>query len=119
MNIFNENINPNEEDAQSQNKRLTAYLEAGNTITSLESWLLIECGRLASRVNDLHNEGVPVKSVTVIRKEVKDETGKVKKKLKRFSAYYLDEGIKKKYSVNDEDIPELVKSVTERRINSK
>lgn len=119
MSYFSQNINPNAEDAESQCKRIEAYLKEGNTITSLESWILIECGRLASRVNDLHNKGIPVQSVTVFRHKVVSDDGTVEKKQKKFSAYYLAEGIKKKYGVKDEDIPELVKSVTERRINSK
>ena len=110
------NFNPNVEEAESQNEMLKKYLSAGNTITSLESWLLIECGRLASRVDNLHDKGIPVKTVDVIREAYVDEYGFYHKK-KKFAAYYLAEGIKAKYSVLDEDVPELVKSVTEKRIN--
>lgn len=111
------NVNLNAEEGESQNKRLLAYLREGNSITSLESWLLLECGRLASRVNDLHNKGIPVTSVRVKRKKVLNPDGSIKKKQKKFSAYYLIEGIKNKYDINVEDIPQLVKEITERRIN--
>lgn len=120
MSIFGKNVNQNAEEADSQNKRIVEYLRAGNTITSLESWLLIECGHLASRIDDLHKQGVPVLSVNVTREKVEDpESGAILKKKKSFSAYYLYEGIKKRFSLKDEDIPEFVKQFTEERINKK
>ena len=119
MSLIERNLNLNEEESESQNKSLKRYLMEGNTITSLESWYVIECSRLASRVDDLHKMGVPVKSVSVTREAVKDENGKVKLKKKRFSAYYLEEGIRNAYNVKDDDIPEIVRTVTERRINER
>ena len=118
MSKLGKNVNVNEEECDSQNRRIKQYLAEGNTITSLESFLLMECGHLASRIDNLHTEGVPVLSERVVREEVKDPiTGEVKKKRKFFSAYYLFEGIKKRYNVKDEDVAQLVKTITEERIN--
>lgn len=47
------NYNPNESSSLSQNKQILAYLEDGNTITSLEALNLFGCMRLASRISDL------------------------------------------------------------------
>lgn len=112
------NFNPNVEEAESQNSMLARYLNDGNTITSLEAWSLIECGRLASRIDNLHDKGIPVKTVDVVREAYVDEFGFYHKR-KTFSAYYLEDGISHKYNVKVEDIPAFVKMITEKRINTR
>lgn len=66
------NDNQNYQESQSQNKRIMAWLNDGNTITSLEALNLFGCLRLASRISDLRSAGANIASIFV-----KDEnTGK-------------------------------------------
>lgn len=75
---MSENINLNAESSESQCKQIRAWLENGHTITSLEALKLFGCMRLASRIHDLHNQGVDVQKRTIIT-----STGK------RVCEYYL------------------------------
>lgn len=54
------NINDNAKHSASQNTRIAAWLNAGNTITSLEALSRFGCMRLASRINDLRNRGMNI-----------------------------------------------------------
>jgi hypothetical protein len=44
-------------ETQSQNKMILAYMMGGKRITALEALNLFGCLRLASRINDLRNQG--------------------------------------------------------------
>jgi hypothetical protein len=44
-------------ETQSQNKLILAYMMRGKRITALEALNLFGCLRLASRINDLRNQG--------------------------------------------------------------
>jgi hypothetical protein len=44
-----------------QVSRLNRWLSAGHTVTSLEAWKHLGIARLASRVHDLKDAGVPVR----------------------------------------------------------
>ena len=59
------NINENKSTSTSQNAQITAYLQAGNSITALEALELFGCFRLASRISDLRkrNYDISVKRV--------------------------------------------------------
>ena len=54
------NNNDNLASCQSQNARIAAYLEAGNSITQMEALNLFQCFRLASRISDLRNRGLQI-----------------------------------------------------------
>ena len=54
------NINMNLASSASQNERIRAWLEGGNTLTALEALNLFDCMRLPSRINDLRKIGVPI-----------------------------------------------------------
>ena len=56
--MSNENDNPNGISSESQNGRILAYLQDGETITALEALKLFKCFRLASRMTDLKNKNV-------------------------------------------------------------
>lgn len=56
------NINDNKESSASQNARIAAWLESGHTITSLEALTRFGCMRLASRICDLRDRGMQIKS---------------------------------------------------------
>ena len=45
---------------ESQNKLIKAYLEKGNSITAIDALERFKCFRLASRITDLKNSGVPI-----------------------------------------------------------
>lgn len=51
------NVNLNEEQCQSQKKQILAYLKTGKSLTQLEALYKFGCMRLASRINDLRNDG--------------------------------------------------------------
>ncbi len=46
---------------ESQKKSILDWLSKGNTITSLQALQMFGCMRLASRINDIKNEGFPIK----------------------------------------------------------
>lgn len=60
------NINDNEAQSASQNKLIAAWLNSGNTITSLEALQRFGCMRLASRINDLRQRGMDIVTEKVI-----------------------------------------------------
>ena len=60
------NINDNAAQSASQNKQIAAWLNSGNTITSLEALKLFGCMRLASRINDLRQRGMDIVTEKVI-----------------------------------------------------
>jgi hypothetical protein len=45
---------------QIQKEQIRSYLNKGKTITSLEALDIFKCFRLASRINELKQEGYPV-----------------------------------------------------------
>ena len=51
------NENWNETESLSQNKRILAYLRTGKSLTQFEALHRFGCMRLASRINDLRNDG--------------------------------------------------------------
>lgn len=61
-----------------QNQMLLNHLLAGNSITQLEALNLYGIGRLASRVNDLKDRGVFVRSNFVKVTKANGETARVK-----------------------------------------
>lgn len=66
------NINDNEESGISQCKQILAWLEKGYSLTQMQALNLFGCGRLASRVNDLRNQGYPIET-----HKVRTNTGKL------------------------------------------
>tara|TARA_R100001443_G_scaffold17872_1_gene28488 strand:+ start:8812 stop:9045 length:234 start_codon:yes stop_codon:yes gene_type:complete len=62
---------------ESQNKQIKEYLNHGNKITSLDAFQMFGCMRLASRINDLKNEGMRIGSKTIMAPNGK-----------RYSEYY-------------------------------
>lgn len=50
------NINDNAKSAESQNKVIAAWLQKGNSLTSLEALTRFGCMRLASRICDLRQK---------------------------------------------------------------
>ena len=47
------NNNENLLSSESQNKKIAAWLQAGNSITAMEALNMFNCFRLASRITDL------------------------------------------------------------------
>lgn len=62
---------------KSQNKQIKEYLNHGNKLTSLDAFNMFGCMRLASRINDLKNEGMQIGSKTIVAMNGK-----------RYSQYY-------------------------------
>ena len=56
------NNNDNAESSASQNKQILAWLESGKTLTQLEALTEMGCMRLASRISDLRERGVNIKT---------------------------------------------------------
>ncbi len=48
---------------QSQNGRILTYLKEGHTITHFDALKGFDCARLASRINDLRNQGHEIVTV--------------------------------------------------------
>lgn len=67
-----------EKNTNSQRIRILRYLLNGNSLTPLEALNLFGCFRLASRVNELRNDGYPVQMRMI------EQNGK------RFAQYYVD-----------------------------
>lgn len=65
MIIMSNNVNLNETSSASQKRRILEYLKEGNGITSLDALRLFDCLRLASRINDLRNDGWDIKTEMV------------------------------------------------------
>ena len=60
------NVNDNAVQSASQNNAILAYMQEGNTITTLEALNLFGCMRLASRINDLRNRGYDIRTDKVV-----------------------------------------------------
>ena len=72
------NINENRESSESQNAKIRAWLEDGNTLTQLQALKLFGCFRLASRIHDLRDRGL-----NIIKQMVTGDNGK------RYAQYQL------------------------------
>ena len=66
---------------ESQTRQLQQYMETGKPITGLEALTLFGCIRLAARVADLKQAGVPVMDEWEFKL---DQNGKVVKKWKKY-----------------------------------
>ena len=60
------NNNLNEATSVAQKKRIAVYLLAGNSITQMDALRMFGCFRLASRINDLRNEGYDIATERVV-----------------------------------------------------
>ena len=61
------NINENQQTSESQNKKIAAWLQQGNSITALEALNMFGCFRLASRITDLKQKfGLRITSDRVV-----------------------------------------------------
>ena len=56
------NINDNEESGISQCKQIAAWLNSGRTLTQLEALDKFQCMRLASRIGQLRDRGLNIKT---------------------------------------------------------
>lgn len=56
------NVNLNKEESKSQKKQILAYLQKGKSLTQMEALNLFGCFRLASRICELREEGVNIKT---------------------------------------------------------
>lgn len=56
------NINENALSSASQCNRILAWLKDGYSITQMQALARFQCGRLASRINDLRNKGYLIKT---------------------------------------------------------
>ena len=65
------NINDNILSSESQNKRIAEWLTSGHTLTSLEALPRFGCMRLASRICDLRERGLDIKT-----EKIRTESGK-------------------------------------------
>jgi len=54
-----------------QSKEILGYLEKGNKITAIDALNKFSCLRLASRINDLKNEGHEIKSKLIHKNKKK------------------------------------------------
>lgn len=72
------NINENLQSSESQNAKIRAWLEEGNTLTQLQALKLFGCFRLASRIHDLRDRGL-----NIIKQMVTGDNGK------RYAQYQL------------------------------
>lgn len=66
------NVNLNENECQSQKKQILAYLKTGKSLTQLEALYKFGCFRLASRINDIRNDGWGV-----LTEKIKLDNGKI------------------------------------------
>lgn len=55
-------INDNKNTSATQCELILAYLQEGNTLTSLEALKMFQCMRLASRIHDLRDRGYDIKN---------------------------------------------------------
>ena len=67
--MANENLNQKE--SQSQCQQIAAWLNNGNSITSLEALMRFSCMRLASRICDLREKGMDI-----VTQKIKTSNGK-------------------------------------------
>lgn len=73
------NVNPNMSESASQCNQIAAYLKSGHTLTQLDALRLFGCMRLASRICDLRERGLNIKT-----EKIQTHTGKY------ITAYSLD-----------------------------
>ena len=66
------NVNLNEAESSSQKKQILAYLRTGKSLTQMEALHRFGCMRLASRINDIRNEGW-----NVLTEKLKLNSGKI------------------------------------------
>lgn len=66
------NVNLNESECRSQKNQILAYLLTGKSLTQLEALYKFGCMRLASRINDLRNDGWGV-----LTESIKLNSGKI------------------------------------------
>ena len=59
------NVNLNEVECKSQKSQILAYLRTGKSLTQMEALHMFGCFRLASRINDLRNDGWGIKSESI------------------------------------------------------
>lgn len=59
------NINENEKSSASQCRMIAEWLNNGYSITQYEALRMFGCMRLASRINDLRNQGMNIKSCRI------------------------------------------------------
>lgn len=59
------NVNLNENECQSQKKRILAYLQTGKSLTQMEALFNFGCFRLASRICELRDDGWGIKSESI------------------------------------------------------
>jgi hypothetical protein len=71
------NDNPNKEQSLSQKKMIREYLMSGKSITPIDALQLFGCFRLATRVFELKEEGMPIVTTMI------ESNGK------RFASYSL------------------------------
>lgn len=57
-----DNINPNEESAQSQESKILDHMLRGHRITGMDALNLFGCWRLPARIADIKKRGFPVQS---------------------------------------------------------
>lgn len=60
------NDNPNINTSASQRKAIEKFLLAGNSLTALQALNRFGCARLAARIDDLRNAGMPIESVPLM-----------------------------------------------------
>ena len=56
------NQNPNSSTSNSQRAQIADYLNRGNFITSIMALNLFGCARLASRIDELRQSGMPIET---------------------------------------------------------
>lgn len=54
------NVNPNSNTSTSQRKKIAAHLLAGNSLTALQALNHFGCARLAARIGELADAGMPI-----------------------------------------------------------
>ena len=60
------NINPNEQQSQTQCAMILAHLQKGYSLTGLQALDMFGCMRLPSRVNDLKNRGYNIQKRMIV-----------------------------------------------------
>lgn len=70
----------------SQNQQILDYMKSGKSITPLEALNKFECFRLASRISDLKQKGIPISSEMTYKY---DDNGKV---IKKYKTYWIAKG---------------------------
>lgn len=61
--MSNDNLNSNS--STSQRKAIEAFLRGGNSLTALQALNHFGCARLAARIDDLRNAGLPIESHSI------------------------------------------------------